>query len=303
MAYRFDPEKPFDAEVRRLVGEQLVAAIDYLEQRPDGLHEAIHEARKKFKRVRAIYRLTGDADKVFRRRENARLRDAAGSLSAVRDATALVETTAYLQQHAGNASERAALSKLLKNLTERRDAIAASQTDLEERASAVVGSCRDAVEAIETQPFPTGHRKVARLLAKGWRRGLEKAQQSLEHCREQPGAESFHELRKAGQTYWMHLSLLRPLWPSAFAAKRQMVKQLVDLLGHEHDLSILFALLEMEPEIAEGEKRRVQCLVIIERQRAALQAEALALAEKVFVDPEGREADIVELLWFVASAG
>src|SRR5688572_23232323 len=98
MAYRIRPERPFTAEIRRVAQEQLRGAVTDFEERPKGLHEAIHDARKKFKRLRALYRLVASDAPEFRRQENARIRDMAKTLSVVRDATALIETADYLAE-------------------------------------------------------------------------------------------------------------------------------------------------------------------------------------------------------------
>jgi len=57
MTYAFRPGRPFTNDFRAIAAEQLTQAVMTLEDRPDGLHEAIHEARKNFKRLRSLYRL------------------------------------------------------------------------------------------------------------------------------------------------------------------------------------------------------------------------------------------------------
>src|SRR4051812_25818858 len=109
MAFRLRPARPFTAEFRSVAESQLRKAIGFLEEQPHGPHEAVHDARKKFKRVRALYRLIQPDAKAFRTLENARIRDIAQTLSAVRDATALVETIDYLATNAGSPEELAAL--------------------------------------------------------------------------------------------------------------------------------------------------------------------------------------------------
>jgi hypothetical protein len=104
-------------------------------------------------------------------------------------------------------------------------------------------------------------------------------------------------LRKAGQTYWMHLGLLRRLWPSAMRAKRADTKRLVDILGHDHDLSVLTAFTDREPErFGNGERLVLLRDAIVQRQQA-LRAEGLQLANEVFSESAGTESRIVGLLW------
>lgn len=301
MAYRIKPTHDFTDEIRRIAIEQLQRAVSAFEEQPDGLHEAIHEARKKFKRVRALYRLTARNDKDFAGQENARLRDMARSLSLVRDATALTETVTYLQAHAETPEEERALTAALKTLTERRDGVAADETDLTDKVAAAIETCRAAIAAVEAQTFPDSPRKAGRLLAKAWRRSLEKAKAALAGCHDSAHAEVFHSLRKSGQTYWMHLSLLRDLWPAAMRARQAEAKHLVDTLGHEHDLSLLIELLDLHPDMLGGSEDLSLVLGVIIRQQQALRRDAMQLADDVFAyDPE-HEADVIETLWLMAA--
>ena len=302
MPYRISPDAGLETEVRRIAREQLERAIAALETRPDGLHEAIHEARKKFKRVRNLYRLVGSADKTFRRQENARIRDTARSLSLVRDATALIETADHLSEHTLTDDEAETLDAARTVLVLRRDDIASSETDLEDKVRHAIDQCHAAHAALNALELPSRPGHAARLLAKGWRKALQRAAEALEFCEGQGHGEAYHDLRKAAQAYWMNLSLLRELWPSAFAVKRRDAKRLVDLLGHEHDLTVLTALLDHEPELfGDGEGQSFLLAIIIRRQQD-LRREAVSLAGQVFADPAKDEADVIETLWLRATA-
>lgn len=301
MPYRIRPDRPFGEEVVAVASEQLQRAISALEDQPEGLHEAIHEARKKFKRVRSLYRLVAMDQKTFRTAENARLRDTARTLSIVRDATALIETVTYLENHALNDEEKDALSHARAALTERRDALALAETDLPDKVAAAIAACHEAIASLETAAFPSSPRKAAKLLAKGWRKGLARARASLDDCHNSVHEEAFHELRKAGQTYWMNLSLLRDIWPSAMRAKRAEAKALVDTLGHEHDLALLADLLDRETGLIGGGEEFSHLLGAIIRRQQELRRDALLRAEHLFGDMPAREGTIIEALWIAAA--
>ncbi|MFB9947422.1 CHAD domain-containing protein [Rhizobium puerariae] len=297
MAYRLRPAKSFTAEFRSVAESQLSRAIHLLEKQPDGPHEAIHDARKKFKRVRALYRLVQPDAREFRRRENARIRDMAMTLSAVRDATALVETVDYLASQAVSAEEMAALAFASKTLTKRRDRIASEEHDLPAKMAAAVDTCREAIGATEGLELDNDPRKTAKRLAKAWRKQRLRAHGALSACEEHADAEAYHELRKCGQTYWMHLSLLDDIWPSAMLAKQRQAKELVDLLGHEHDLSVLTGLVNESPELfGDSDTLALMLGAIIARQQA-LRHEALEKAEDVFADSPEAESALIALLW------
>jgi CHAD domain-containing protein len=302
MAYRLHLDRPFATAFAAVARNQLAKAIELLEEQPKGAHEAVHDARKRFKRLRALYRLVQPQDKAFRTRENARIRDMAQTLSAVRDATALVETVGYLTNQAVSPEERAALVFASKALAERRDHIAADEHDLPAKMKAAAATCREAIAALDGLVLGAGRRKTARMLATVWKDQRRRALVALEECHENAHAEAFHELRKAGQTYWMHLSLLGGIWPSAMRAKQEEAKRLVDLLGHEHDLSVLTELVNESPALFGDSETLARILGAIIIRQQSLRKEALPLAEQVFGDDAKVEARIIEHLWREASA-
>ncbi|MBC2772189.1 CHAD domain-containing protein [Rhizobium sp. AQ_MP] len=302
MPYRIRPDRSLLTEVRSVARGELDKAIDILKHKPEGLHPAIHAARKKFKRLRNLYRLVATGDKSFHRRENARLRDTARSLSRIRDAAALIETVDHLSDHVLTDDEGETLAATRKVLELRRDEIAATESDLEEKVTAAIDACRAATEALDELKLPSRPGHAARLIARGWRKGLERAHEALETCKGEGHGEAYHDLRKTSQAYWMNLSLVGDLWPSALHAKREMAKRLVDLLGHEHDLTVLTALLDHEPDLfGDGEGQSFLLAIIIRRQME-LRRDALTLAGTVFADAAKDEAAIIETLWLRASA-
>jgi CHAD domain-containing protein len=297
MAYRLRPDKPFTAEVRSAAKDQLRKAIGYIEDQPDGPHEAIHDARKRFKRVRALYRLIEPAAPEFRRRENSRIRDIAQSLSAVRDATALVETVDYLGDFAVSPEEKQALGAARAILATRRDRIAAEEHDLPARMAAAAADCREAMAALDTLDLPDAPRKTAGKLGKSWRKQLRKADAALDACADHGSAETYHDLRKCGQTYWMHLSLMRAIWPSAMLAKQAECKTLVDLLGHEHDLSVLTAVIDEQPDLFGDSETLARLLAAIINRQQIVRHAATDLAHEIFADRPEVESDLIALLW------
>ena len=297
MPYRIRPDRPLLGEVRSVARRELERAIETLETRPDGLHEAIHAARKNFKRLRNLYRLVLTNDKDFRRTENARLRDAARSLSHIRDATALIETAEHLADHALTEDEAETVAAAREMLALRRDEIAEAEGDLQAKVTSVIEECRTGIDALRALSLPSKPNHAARLVAKGWRKGLEEARSALESSKGEGHGEAFHDLRKAAQAYWMNLLLLLNLWPSAFEAKRQDAKRLVDLLGHEHDLTVLTTLLDHEPDVFGNAEGLSFLLAIIIRRQQELRRDALTLADRVFADTAKDEAAIIEALW------
>ena len=303
MAFRIRPSRNFQREFQRVTRSQLNAAITTLEQRVGGVHEAIHAARKRFKRIRALYRLIGSDAGDFRRQENARIRDMARGLSTVRDATALVETLDYLQLQTSQQDELRSLQAVQTTLRERRDLIAANaEHDLEQKLAAAIETCRTALNNLDALDLANSRSRTGRRLEKVWVKQLRKAQHVLSACHETRDENAFHDLRKSGQVYWMHLAILEDLWPSAFAAKKREAKNLVEILGHEHDLSVLLQTINEDPSLVSDSDSLAHLFAAIIRGQQALREAGLAKAKHVFADDPEREAAIIETLWSEAAS-
>ncbi|MDR5011645.1 CHAD domain-containing protein [Agrobacterium fabacearum] len=297
MPFRIDPNKPFDDEIRRAGLELIEEAIISLRDQPSGRHEAVHDARKRFKRLRALYRLVARAAPDFSKEENARFRDIARSLAFAREATALVETVEYLETFAASTTQGKALRSIATVLRKRRDHAIEHEAGLDEAIAAAIAGCEEASKKLKAVSLPDELKDVTRLVKTGWAKQRKRARKALADCHEQADVEHFHELRKGGQAYWMHLGLLRRLWPSAMRAKRADTKRLVDILGHEHDLSVLAAFADREPErFGNGERLALLLDAIIQRQQA-LRGDGLELANEVFSESARTESRIVGLLW------
>ncbi|ADY67527.1 CHAD domain-containing protein [Agrobacterium tumefaciens] len=297
MPFRIDPNKPFDDEIRRAGLELIEEAIISLRDQPSGRHEAVHDARKRFKRLRALYRLIARAAPDFSKEENARFRDVARSLAFAREATALVETVEYIETFAASTTQGKALRSIATVLRKRRDHAIEHEADLDEAIAAAIAGCEEARKRLKAVSLPDELKVVTRLVKTGWAKQRKRARKALADCHEQADVEHFHELRKAGQAYWMHLGLLRRLWPSAMRAKRADTKRLVDILGHEHDLSVLAAFADREPErFGNGERLALLLDAIIQRQQV-LRGDGLELANEVFSESARTESRIVGLLW------
>jgi len=297
MPFRIDPNKPFDDEIRRAGLELIEEAITSLRDQPSGRHEAVHDARKRFKRLRALYRLVARAAPDFSKEENARFRDIARSLAFAREATALVETVEYLETFAASTTQGKALRSIATVLRKRRDHAIEHEAGLNEAIAAAIAGCEEARKKLKAVSLPDELKVVTRLVKTGWAKQRKRARKALADCHEQADVEHFHELRKAGQAYWMHLGLLRRLWPSAMRAKRADTKRLVDILGHEHDLSVLAAFADREPErFGNGERLALLLDAIIQRQQV-LRGDGLELANEVFSESARTESRIVGLLW------
>ncbi|NKM25373.1 CHAD domain-containing protein [Rhizobium laguerreae] len=300
MAYRIRPDADFTKAFRSVATEQLERAVTFLGERPDGAHEAIHSFRKNLKRLRSLYRLVAREVPDFQAQENARLRDTARSLSAIRDAAALIGTAEYLQHAARGKEESEALGRIVTILEGRRDWMAQAESGLEQRLAETSDVLKQAIAALDAVSFDGGHRKNARMLAKSWRRTARKAKTALAACHGEATADVFHDLRKRTYDYRLYHALLRDVWPGAMKAKRDAAKELVEDLGHIHDLTVFSELVEVEPQLFTRNDDLAHLLDIMIFRQQEDRRQALVKAEAVFADDADEEAQRIELLWLMA---
>jgi CHAD domain-containing protein len=101
MSFELHPDESLRKISRRIVRDQMDKALEYLTGPHEGSRdEAVHEARKSFKKIRAALRLVRPViDEQSYREENTCFRDAGRPLTEVRDAKILIETLDHIAKH------------------------------------------------------------------------------------------------------------------------------------------------------------------------------------------------------------
>ena len=299
MSFRIDPGAPLDAEIRRIATEQIGKAVAELSAPKPGEdpHEAIHDVRKRMKKLRALFRLVRSGDEAFFKAENARYRDTARTLSAARDRTALIEALDSLRAHvpASLSAEavETAFAPLRKELEAKRDKALAAEGDLDALVAATIEALKQGENALESLSFR--RRKSVEIVCAGYARTQEEARSELKRAEKSGEAEDLHALRKHVKYLGFHLALLAPLWPEAFAPLRDAAGYIADDLGRDHDFAVLRAELDAE--------KHALVLALMDRRQAELQGKGLVAARRLLAEkPAAAEARIGRLYRDAAKA-
>lgn len=237
MPYRLLAGQPVEAEITRIVGEQIDKAIAEATGGVLEPHDAVHQVRKRCKKIRAALRLVRDTlgGSTTYRDENARFRDIAGRLAGVRDAEAMIEAHDALVEAFEEPLDREAFTTIRNGLVERRARIA-MEFDLDERLTEFAAQMRAAREQLAGWSLTErGFAAIDGGLKTSYRRG----RKGLAVAYREPTPENFHEWRKRVKYHRYHTRLLRALWKAVMGARLREVKQLSDLLGDDHDLAVL----------------------------------------------------------------
>ena len=286
-AYRLSLSKPHPHEIARVARGRIDHALDELSGNSESTpEEAVHEARKDMKKLRALLRLArGELGKETFARENACFRDAARELAGTRDSDVMLDTLASLDLPSwlGGELRKLIQAHLPRDGTRDREAAAA-------RAVAILREARERVD-----DWPLSHDSFE-AVAKGLGRTYRRGRRALKAALDEPTAEALHEWRKRVKDLWYEHTLLRELWPPVMSAAGDEAHELSDWLGDDHDLVVLAAWvrghLDPDPDFSEA----------VIRRREELQRQAFALGERLYAEKPSAYMRRIEGLWNASEA-
>lgn len=279
MAYRLERDESVISGLRRVVREEIESAGDHLsDKRKTTRDEAIHEARKSLKKVRATLRLVrGEMGEAYVR-ENARLRDIAARLSEFRDAFAIIGTFDDLKNQFRDQGAGTKLRSVRAGLTKRCDESGRDE-DVGVVLNAAAAALQRAARRVKNWPLERdGYEAIAPGLVETYRSG----RKALARAKEDPSAENFHQLRKRVKDHWYHIRLLEGLWTEVMEAYEKSLKDLEDWLGSDHNLTVLRDRIAAEPAFFGKEKQIELTFDLIAGYQKKLRAEAVPLAERIY---------------------
>lgn len=234
MAYRIRrKDSKAQASLRRIAREQVQAAIRSLDTAAVDTAGAIHDVRKRIKKIRGLLRLLRPAFDAYRD-ENAAFREIAAPLGPKRDADVLIGTFDRVVAQAGPADSDAFASvgqQLVQHgkaveTAHDPDALLRTARSALQEASLRIATWRLADDGFDA--FEAG-------LKSSYRR----ARKAMRAAGETGEDEAFHDWRKRTKDHAFHLRLLQPVWPGPMRAIHVCAAELGDTLGLHHDLAVL----------------------------------------------------------------
>jgi CHAD domain-containing protein len=290
--FRLKKREAVPEGIARIAYGRIDHALDELQGKSESsAEEAVHEARKDMKKLRALLRLVrGEiGDKTFRR-ESACFRDAGRELAGVRDADVMLATLADLEERYGDELPAEAAGGLRTALEAHK--IRTTGGTRRQAAKPAIAILREARGRVDDWPLEhdgfeaveDGLRRIYRQGRRAWRTAAE-----------EPSTENLHEWRKRVKDHWYHVSILERAWPPVMEALADETHELSDRLGDDHDLAVLLAWSDEHAPAAELEG-------LVARRRRELQDDAFAYGSRLYAD---KPKDFVARIgrWWEASAG
>jgi len=225
---------------------QLVADAQLVIDQPGSdRDEDLHQVRLVIKRLRSYLRLFKPVmEEAIVFRLNRRLRAAARRLSALRDTSVAQRMLEAWVRRVRRPPQRRALQAVLETLARQLT------------HAHPMGSGREAVlRRVGAELQAIGAELAShRLSAEGWdalqpglnqtyRRGRRGMRRSLKSNQD----EDYHEWRKHTKDLYYHLQLLEGAWPDSIRKTGRRLASLQDMIGLDHDLTVVSGLLREDP--------------------------------------------------------
>lgn len=276
MAYRLKPGKLKRQHVRAIAREQAQRAVAVLAAE-DVSPAGVHDTRKVVKRLRALLKLIEPS--MPKREFAARYRGigrAGDLLAGARDRHVMEETTRKLEAHSGAGASKA-LAALKAHLQPAGDngAPHLSRDDVARARLAFAGEARQFSKlALRGKGFPA--------IEGGLEGTYRLARKTMARAYAAPSDENFHELRKAVQWHWRHMSLLSRCWPGYFGVRISACQDLAEALGDDHDLAVLLEEVHKLSGLESADRAALEKIVRGRQQQ--LREAAYGLAERLFAE-------------------
>jgi CHAD domain-containing protein len=280
MGYCLHHRETLDVAMRRIAIEQLDGALLELAVEGPGADEAIHAMRKRMKKLRALIRLIRPelGNEVYAR-ENACYRDSAQALASAREAAVAVTTFDSLVKDSVAQVAPQAFAELRLQLAHWHGHAVRQSSGM--TRSDVIAELQAARQRAEQ--WPLSHRGW-RTIAPGFRSTYQRGRDAFARVRQDPTTERFHDFRKWAKYHFYQVQILEPIWPGALEQRRGALKDLSELLGDEHDLADLRAVL-LEAPLGAGQYAALgPLLVLLDRRREALRDRARAMAIRLYAE-------------------
>ncbi len=284
MGYRLKAKESIPQGMRRIADEQISKAIAEIQDSNRGRHDTVHQVRKRFKKLRALVRLTRPALGKQYQHENRWFRDAGRKFSNIRDAETLIETVQRLEKQDAAAIEPATLGLLREKLIDRRRRLS-DEVDLNALLAELAERLEKHRESIADWRFSE---KSFQAVLDGVGKTYDRACNCMETAFQEPTDENWHEWRKRAKYHWYHTRLLRSLWKPVMKARSSELDRLADDLGDDHDLAVLMDRLREQPDEFGGAETIEALTPVVKARRKQLKKSARKRGRLLFAESPKR---------------
>jgi CHAD domain-containing protein len=291
--FRLHPGEPIGAGLQRLGIHEIDHAINGFYDGEEAFREAVHEARKSIKKIRALLRLIrfelGERVYAF---ENAWMRDTARLISEVRDVAVTVNAVDDLYGIYGAFLVEGTFDEMRERLVVRRDRVeerAMEDPELIHRVVTNLERARARYASWPTDPdarsaYGMGIRNDYAALGPGLEATHARGRREMVTAYRRPSPQHFHLWRKRAKYLRHQMEILTPMWPEVMIGMAITLDRIGELLGQDHDLSQLLEHVADRPDLCPNPLERSLLAALVEQRRSDLQTAARILGRRIYTE-------------------
>lgn len=302
MTYRVELGESVEVALRRIGHELTTDALVHLRgiDGPDADPvKAVHRSRKRCKELRGLVRLVRPALGDRYREANVTFRDAARVLSDYRDAHALLATfddmVAVCCEDLPDGGLGPVRVELLRRATASTVALS-GESEIVAEAIELIEDGRSQIDRWELDDDDSEWAAIGSGIAKTYGRGVD----ALHSTFDDPTAEHFHELRKRAKYTWYHLQLIEATAPGVLGPLADRFHLLSDALGDAHDLAVLRAKIDSDPDMFGGHVVSERTSLFFGNAQSELERRAVSAARRLYAESPKRFVRRLGDYWRVA---
>ena len=282
--YRLELSEPVAVGVRRMAREEVAGALARLAEPRYDANEALHDARTRLRKVRALLRLVQDAIgiEVFET-EDAAFKEAVSLLDDARESYVAVRTVAGLRDDFTEVLRPSAFVDLQARLEERHHRIL-HHTLREGVVPQVIDLVRAASERIDSWPLELADDRV---LERGLRRAYERGYAAMVRAyqpEDGPSGKAFRAWRREARYLWFQYRVLTAVWPPVLEAMADEQLRLSTALGVGKDLGDLMDIVSNADDLSETPWPRMALRGLARERRRYLWSGLQPLGQRLYAE-------------------
>jgi len=292
VAFRLKQGASISSEIRRIVLKQLEAAISELHTVGDPQSDdAVHDARRRVKKIRAIIRLVRPVlDKEYRVVDRD-LSTVSRLLAPVADGRGIVETLNEIEHRYPASLSKRALAAARAGVL-RNGARADHEAQTRGILKIAAGTLRSERSRIKQWHI---HGDGFRAIAPGLEESYRRARRMMLVTWSKPKPSHFHTWRRYVKDHWFHIRLLEGRCGYHLVAYERRIEALDGILGEYHNVILLRDLLVTDRSLPRDESAR--CLRVVARYQRVLRRHAEILGARIYTERPRRFVRRVRHLW------
>lgn len=281
MTYCLNLEGSTQEAIRSVIKEQIGRALEELDDSRLSQADTIHQVRKRCKKIRGALRLVRKSIGEKYSRENAWYRDAARSISDVRDAEVMLETFDAIMERYSDELDGRVMRPVRRELESRKNALVGDA----ERIEKLLDNFREAMtEGCERLDSLFIEKDGCKVILPGMQKTYNRGRKAMAAAYKKPGPETFHDWRKRVKYHWYHMRLMYEIWPAEMDVRIKEADDLGELLGNHHNLWVLRSMLIHDAEAFARKEVVMKLVSMIDKWTEQIENSSRPMGERLYAE-------------------